>query len=101
MEKIIESNNEKLLLNSQESLAEALKALILKSCNLHTVKIAEFKNEMPLFKDGLGLDSIDLLEIVVAVEKTYGYRVKNDEEGRRVLVNIETLTKAVWDFTHP
>lgn len=79
------------------NLAEDIKLLILKATNLQQVKPSDVKLDTPLFKEGLGLDSIDLLEIVVSLEKHYGYRVKNDEDGRKVLQNIGTLTTAIWN----
>jgi acyl carrier protein len=47
----------------------------------------------PLFRDGLGLDSIDALEVVIAVEQTFGVTIEGEKEGRRALQSVETLTR--------
>ena len=48
--------------------------------------------EEPLFVDGLGLDSIDALEIALAISKTYGFEIKSDDaDNRRVFANLRAL----------
>ena len=52
--------------------------------------------EAPLFGEGLGLDSIDALELAVGIEKTFGLRIDNDDAGRSALYSVRTLA----DFVH-
>lgn len=72
-----------------------LKQLVVDVANLGHVKPEDIKDDEPLFRDGLGLDSIDLLEIAVHLEKRYGMKVHNDDNGRRALSNLENLAQAL------
>ena len=73
-----------------------LKKLVVDVANLAHVKPEEIKDDEPLFREGLGLDSIDLLEIAVHLEKRYGMKVQNDDSGRRALSNLENLAQALY-----
>jgi acyl carrier protein len=46
---------------------------------------------MPLFQAGLGLDSIDSIELVVLMEREYGIKIENPKEGRKILVDVNTM----------
>ena len=72
-----------------------LKTLVVNVANLTHMSAEDIKDDEPLFRDGLGLDSIDLLEIAVHLEKRYGLKVQNDEGGRRALSNMENLARAL------
>lgn len=74
-----------------DSLKTELKALIVETLNLHDVEPAAIEDDEPLFENGLGLDSIDALELVLSLEKRYGVKISSSEESRRALVNIDTL----------
>jgi acyl carrier protein len=79
-----------------DELKSELKNALVKHCRLNTrVNAAEIADDISLFADGLGLDSIDLLELIVHVEKTYGFKIRNDAQGRTVLQNIGTLATAI------
>jgi acyl carrier protein len=53
---------------------------------------AEIKPDTPLFGDGLGLDSIDILEIALAVSKHYGFQLRADDDANaKVFTNLQTL----------
>jgi len=81
---------------SFDDLKSELKHALVKHCRLNTrVSPAEIDDDISLFADGLGLDSIDLLELIVHVEKTYGFKIRNDAQGRNVLQNIGTLASAI------
>ena len=72
-----------------------LKKLVVDVANLTHVAPDDIKDDEPLFREGLGLDSIDLLEIAVHLEKRYGLKVQNDDGGRRALSNLENLAQAL------
>jgi acyl carrier protein len=74
-----------------------LKSLIIKTANLRSMQPTDIGDEEPLFKEGLGLDSIDLLEIVVQLERKYGIKIQNNDTGRLALRNTANLTKAIMD----
>lgn len=77
---------------SEDALKEQVKALIV-TCARLKIPASALKNDQPLFdaEKGLGLDSIDVLEIVVNIEKTYGVQIPDKETGRQVLQSVNTL----------
>lgn len=79
-------------------LKENLKTLIVDRLNLIDIKPADIGDDMPLFKTGLGLDSIDALELTLNVEKEYGVKVANSEEALRAFQSVSTL--AAFIETH-
>lgn len=72
-------------------LKEQLKRQIITFLNLTGMQPDDIKDEDPLFGDGLGLDSIDSLELIVLLNREYGIIIKDPKEGRKVLVNINTM----------
>jgi acyl carrier protein len=74
------------------ALRERVKALIVQCARLK-VPPASIRDDQPLFdpEKGLGLDSIDVLEIVVNVEKSFGVTIPDKETGHRVLQSVDTL----------
>ncbi len=62
-----------------------LKEEIIEALNLSEMKPENIDDKAPLFVDGLGLDSIDALELTVLLEKKYGLKIKTAEEGKKVL----------------
>jgi len=68
-----------------------LKQNIIGSLNLQDVTPDQIDDEAPLFGAGLGLDSIDALELVVMLEKNYGIVIKDIEEGRPAFRSVRTL----------
>ncbi len=69
-----------------------LKQMIIEVLDLEDVEIDEIIDNEPLFVDGLGLDSIDALEIGLALQKRYGIKLKSDsEETRRYFASINAL----------
>ena len=74
----------------QISLTE-LKAKIIESLKLQDITPEQIDDDAPLFGSGLGLDSIDALELVVMLEKNYGIVIKDIEEGRPAFRSVRTL----------
>lgn len=63
-----------------EALEASLKRLIIDALRLEDIEVADIDSEAPLFGDGLGLDSLDALELAVAIGKEYGVRTESDDE---------------------
>ncbi len=60
------------------------------------VSADEIANDLPLFgPGGLGLDSVDALQLVVALEKNFRFKVANPEEARQVLQSVNTIAAAI------
>ena len=75
-----------------EELIEKLKAQLIDALNLEEVKPEDIDPEAPLFGDeGLGLDSIDALEIILLLDKEYGIKLKNPAEGKQVFHSVKTM----------
>lgn len=68
-----------------------LKKNIIDSLKLQDVTAEQIDDDAPLFGGGLGLDSIDALELVVMLEKNYGIVIKDIEEGRPAFQSVRTL----------
>ena len=68
-----------------------LKSAIIASLNLQDITPAQIDDDAPLFGTGLGLDSIDALELVVMLEKNYRIVIKDIEEGRPAFQSVRTL----------
>lgn len=79
----------------KENLIEELKALIVKSLKLEDILPADIDPAAPLFGSGLGLDSIDALELVVALEKTYGIRIPDEDVGKEAFASLSALADYV------
>jgi len=77
-------------------LTEELKALIIEALHLEDVAPADIDPAAPLFTEGLGLDSIDALELGVALQKKYGMRFdSNAEETKRHFASVNALAAFV------
>ena len=72
-------------------LKQQVKKQIVEFLNLTSVKPEEIKDDQPLFGDGLGLDSIDSLELIVLLSREYGITINDPKEGRKVLADINTM----------
>ena len=76
---------------TQSPLERDVASMIVTTLNLETVKPEQIDPAAPLFGAGLGLDSIDALELVVMLEKNYGIVIKDIEEGRPAFRSVRTL----------
>lgn len=72
---------------SQQRLAQH----IISGLNLEDVTVADIDPQAPLFGEGLGLDSIDALELAVIVERQYGVRIPNMEVGKQAFASVAAL----------
>ena len=79
-----------------EQLINDLKQQIKEALNLEELSLEEFDESAPLFGDeGIGIDSIDVLEIIVLLEKNYGIRLASPKEGKAIFKSIKTIAEYV------
>jgi len=81
----------------RESLKTELKHLVIETLHLEEIQPDEIKDREPLFGEGLGLDSIDALELVVALEKSYDVIIEDEEVGKKAFASIEALTDFILE----
>ena len=74
-----------------ENLINDLKVKIIEILNLEDVSVGDIKNDDPLFGDGLGLDSIDALELIVLLDKEYGIKITDPKEGKLIFQSVEVM----------
>ena len=81
---------------AQTDAERELAELLVESLNLDGVSAADIDPEAPLFNAGLGLDSIDALELALAISKRYGFQLRSDsEENRRIFASLRALSAHV------
>lgn len=78
-----------------EELILELKTKIIEVLNLEEMTHEDIDTDSPLFGAGLGLDSIDALELIVLLEKSYGIKLANPSEGKAIFKNIRTIAEYV------
>ncbi len=78
-----------------DELIEQLKNDIIEQLNLVDIKKEDFQADTPLFGSGLGLDSIDSLEISVLLERKYKVKITNSQEGKKVFQTLRTIAEFV------
>ena len=77
-----------------DTLRADIKQAIVRSLRL-PITAAEIGDDIPLFGEGLGLDSIDVLELVLELERSFGVLVTDEETGARVLRTVNTIAEFV------
>lgn len=75
----------------RQELKQQLKTQIIEFLNLIPLTPDKIGDDEPLFGEGLGLDSIDSLELIVLLKREYGIFIQDPKEGRKVLVDINTM----------
>lgn len=80
-----------------EELINELKKQIIEVLNLEDIQPEDIENDAPLFGEGLGLDSIDALELIVLMEKMYGIRIKNPSDGKEIFKSINTMAAFITE----
>lgn len=77
-------------------LIEKLKCELIEELNLEEITPEEIDAEAPLFGDeGLGLDSIDALEIILLLERSYGIKIENPAKGKEIFYSVRTLANFI------
>ncbi|RZJ63175.1 MAG: acyl carrier protein [Flavobacterium sp.] len=80
-----------------EALKLELKEKIIKILNLEDVTPADVNDDDSLFGDGLGLDSIDALELIVMLDKEYGIKLSDPKEGKSIFQSIESMAAYITE----
>ena len=76
-----------------ESLQHSVKRLIVEALMLEDVSPDEIVSDAPLFGEGLGLDSIDALELAIAIDKRFGVKIEaEDERNKEIFRSVDSLT---------
>lgn len=80
-----------------EDLIAKLKEQVIEQLNLEDINPEDIDAKEPLFGDGLGLDSIDALELIVLLEREYGIKIEDPSEGKKIFTSIETMANFIQE----
>jgi len=79
-----------------DSLKLEIKQLLIEALDLEDLSPADIDDDAPLFDtDGIGLDSIDVLEIVLEMQRTFGVEITDEHVGKRVLRSVNTIVEFI------
>ena len=78
-----------------ENLIQKVKEEIIEVLNLEDVKPEDIDENAPLFGEGLSLDSIDALELIVLMEKNYGIKLKDPNQGKEIFQSVKVMTEYI------
>jgi len=78
-----------------DRLCEFLKKMIIETLKIEDITVDDVENDEPLFREGLGLDSIDALELVVTIEKIFNIIIEDEDVGRKAFASINALAKFI------
>lgn len=81
-----------------EDLITQLKQDIITSLSLEDVRMDDFNADTDLFVTGLGLDSIDAIELILLMEKKYGVKIEDPKERRTVLRNVRAMAECITEY---
>lgn len=80
-----------------DELIEKLKKEIIEVLNMEDVEPDDIDAEEPLFGEGLGLDSIDALELIVLLEKSYGIKIEDPKDGKKIFYSVKTMAEYITE----
>jgi acyl carrier protein len=72
-----------------------IKEQVIEVLNLEDIEPDDIDTDSPLFGDGLGLDSIDALELIVLLEKQYGIKIEDPKDGKKIFYSIMTIAEYI------
>ena len=78
-----------------------LKELLIESLNLQDIKPTDIADDQPIFGEGLGLDSIDALEIIVMLQQHFGIRLTKADNGPQVLATVNSMAEYIENHPQP
>ena len=85
--------------NKEEKLAairSKLKTLLVENLSLEGLKPQDIKDDELIFDEGLGLDSLDAVEIVVILQRNFGVEIKDMNKGRKILRSIDSIVQHIY-----
>ena len=80
----------------RDQIKQSLKELLIDGLRLQDLRPQDIEDAAPIFVEGLGLDSVDALELVVLVEENFNIQIPDEDVGKRAFASIEALT----DYVH-
>ena len=83
------------IVSNTDDLRDYLKRMIVETLKLEDISAEDIDGDAPLFREGLGLDSIDALELVVAIEKHFGVIIEDENVGKQAFASINVLAKFI------
>jgi acyl carrier protein len=81
----------------ENELIDKLRKEIIQQLNLEDLNAEDIDPDSALFGEGLGLDSIDALELIVLLEKNYGIKIEDPKDGKKIFASIRTMAKYIMD----
>jgi acyl carrier protein len=78
-----------------EDLIYKLKQEIIAELKLEDITPEDIDTDTPLFNEGLGLDSIDALELIVLLEKNYGIKIEDPKDGKKIFFSVRTMAEYI------
>jgi acyl carrier protein len=81
----------------ENELIDKLRKEIIQQLNLEDLNAEDIDPDAALFGEGLGLDSIDALELIVLLEKNYGIKIEDPKDGKKIFASIRTMAKYILD----
>jgi len=85
------------IVNDTDKLIVFLKNMIIDTLKLEDITLEDIGDETPLFREGLELDSLDALELVVAVEKNFNVIIEDENVGRKAFASVRALALFIQD----
>ncbi len=77
------------------NLKKELKTQLIEQLNLVEISITDIEDDAPLFGDGLGLDSIDALELIVLLDTYYNIKIDNPKEGKEIFQSVNSMAEYI------
>ena len=83
------------IVSNSKVLIKYLKKMVINTLKLEDITVERIGDDTPLFKEGLGLDSLDALELVVAIEKNFNVVIEDENVGKKAFESISTLAQFI------